>query len=84
MMTDFEKKQVYSEANDGSDGYAEGNVPVNPKTEAEKLAKDWRVGTACVKDSNYTTESDRAKPKDFNKDLADIGEEPETMGGEKQ
>ncbi|RYG62292.1 MAG: hypothetical protein EON60_00220 [Alphaproteobacteria bacterium] len=61
--------------NDGSEQVAQGNVPKDPKTEAEKLARDWRTGKANTKDDTFVTESDKANPRTFDEDLAEAGED---------
>ena len=57
--------------------------PPASKQEARQLAKEWDNGTANVKTKNFLTEGDRNNPRTFEQDLADIGEKPETQGGEK-
>ncbi len=61
--------------NDGADHPARGNVPKNPKTEAEKLARDWRTGKANTTDDTFVTAGDKANPRTFDEDLAAAGED---------
>jgi hypothetical protein len=49
-------------------------VPKNPVTDAEKLARDWRLGTANIKADIFTTKRDKANPRSFDDVLADAGE----------
>ncbi len=61
--------------NDGSEHRAQGNVPKNPRTEPEKLARDWRTGKANTRDEMFVTEGDKANPRTFDEDLAKAGED---------
>lgn len=60
--------------NDGSGYLATGNVPKDPQTEPEQLAKDWRTGKANTRDDTFVTQGDKANPRTFDEDLAAAGE----------
>lgn len=69
--------------NDGSDYLAKGNVPKNPTTEPEKLARDWRTGKANTTTDTFVTKGDKANPRSFDDDLAEAGEDNYPHAGNK-